>query len=695
MSHYKWTMAVFLLMSLLNPVEGEEFEFRYSGIDEVGRAYSITYQYTPTTGTLSDLKVNYNNRFNFIPLSDGGPIIQLGKGVFHPESPGLKRTLLGTIKRGKSIIAKFQWANEKGKFRFSTQLGLEGNRLKITFTSLYPLATGFSLGRCEGAKKTDIIRLPFMHLPEFQGGKFFGNILMVNQECFSFAYFDWNLSNATFRKSLFERGEEPKWTEIAYYEPKTNGMRNNLSETIWLTISPKIEEVFPEIPNPPSRFLRELKRRAWLDLWNGNFEHLSNQISRCYEAGMRDLFVTLNVWAHGGFDRFLPTVFPADKGLGGDEKLRRLVEKAKSYGYRIGLRDQYWLIMEQSPDYKEKHLSLKANGKPLISHYEGTPRQSWILKASHIPRFAQQRNTLGIKRHYAPNAGFIDSLFAMPSWTWSPDLIDHDASVPAASMYRTRAKHFRDYIQHARGMLGPYLGEGLISWPWAGIVDGVVAHSQNLGNHPNPFPPLIADFTLRRIHEKMVNYGIGYAGRALPAELCLDSNNDGRFDGISDTGMYALIAYSIAFGHGAYLDDWDTHGAGVSPSFEQVKTIYKMMRPLQEKYIGVRVKKIEYGHEDGSLLSLSECVRQHATGETSFENLYKSDHYRQIYVRYQNGLELFVNCHPNRNWEVTLRGKRYQLPTYGWVASDGRFLTYSALVDGRRVDYVSSSGHNR
>jgi len=64
----------------------------------------------------------------------------------------------------------------------------------------------------------------------------------------------------------------------------------------------------------------------------------------------------------------------------------------------------------------------------------------------------------------------------------------------------------------------------------------------------------------------------------------------------------------------------------------------------------------------------------------------------QVYVKYSNGLELWVNGHTSESWEVSEVGMT--LPPNGWYArgkfSEGDLIAYSALVEGHRADYVDS-----
>ena len=63
-----------------------------------------------------------------------------------------------------------------------------------------------------------------------------------------------------------------------------------------------------------------------------------------------------------------------------------------------------------------------------------------------------------------------------------------------------------------------------------------------------------------------------------------------------------------------------------------------------------------------------------------------------LYILYENGLELYVNCNwDDREWTITVGNDAYTLPYGGWFARQGDvFLEYSALKDGHRVSYVDS-----
>jgi hypothetical protein len=68
---------------------------------------------------------------------------------------------------------------------------------------------------------------------------------------------------------------------------------------------------------------------------------------------------------------------------------------------------------------------------------------------------------------------------------------------------------------------------------------------------------------------------------------------------------------------------------------------------------------------------------------------------RQLYITYPNSLQIWLNdwigdpAADGAVWRVEVNGKVYEIPPAGWLAVQGEdFLTFSALVEGRKVDFL-------
>ena len=57
------------------------------------------------------------------------------------------------------------------------------------------------------------------------------------------------------------------------YLPKTDGRRNDCFERLFLTVSPRFEEVLPNIPNPKSPWMHVAGERLWSAHGASNREH--------------------------------------------------------------------------------------------------------------------------------------------------------------------------------------------------------------------------------------------------------------------------------------------------------------------------------------------------------------------------------------------------------------------------------------
>ena len=162
--------------------------------------------------------------------------------------------------------------------------------------------------------------------------------------------------------------------------------------------------------------------------------------------------------------------------------------------------------------------------------------------------------------------------------------------------------------------------------------------------------PLLLDFDLRKIHPLQANVG-----------MCPWW--------IWGNGIDQLMAIQIAYGHISQIPQADIGLAA---------RVYYMMQQLQQRYTQVPVERILYHSADGRMLPISEALPVDANREN------------QAYVKYKNKLEIYTNCNKEKHWKLTLAGREFDLPPFGWAAAAPGFLDYSAEFDGRRIDYADS-----
>jgi len=132
------------------------------------------------------------------------------------------------------------------------------------------------------------------------------------------------------------------------------------------------------------------------------------------------------------------------------------------------------------------------------------------------------------------------------------------------------------------------------------------------------------------------------------------------------------VAATVAYGHMGCLSSC------LGWPLSRTIRYFALVWPLQQEYLPDTVQEIRY-HDGKTFLPPSPALA--------------TDAYRKgrLRVRYRRGLELLVNYSEKENWTVDVAGTKYVLPPFGFVAHrPGTLLTYVALTDGQRVDYVES-----
>ncbi|MBO4345847.1 MAG: hypothetical protein J5833_08820, partial [Victivallales bacterium] len=105
-----------------------------------------------------------------------------------------------------------------------------------------------------------------------------------------------------------------------------------------------------------------------------------------------------------------------------------------------------------------------------------------------------------------------------------------------------------------------------------------------------------------------------------------------------------------------------------------------LVRQLQKRYLMQTVELIRYF--DGTKLVSTE--------EALVSGKYRDN---MLFIRYENGLEIYVNCNwDDREWRIAVGDDSFLLPSGGWFARQGSdFREFSAIQDGHRVSYVDST----
>jgi hypothetical protein len=117
-------------------------------------------------------------------------------------------------------------------------------------------------------------------------------------------------------------------------------------------------------------------------------------------------------------------------------------------------------------------------------------------------------------------------------------------------------------------------------------------------------------------------------------------------------------------------------GYGYIPPLSRFIQYHATMQGVQREYLTDNATEISY-HNGREFLPTSRAL------------VADSQKSGRVRVRYSRGLTVHVNYNPSEPWKVAAEGRTYELPPYGWlIVKPGEILSYSALVNARRVDYV-------
>ena len=653
--------------------EGEAFAFSYKGEDA-----SLNYRYVPATGTLGDIVADFNGK-SIRPAVNGGIHARVGEVDFVPGNPEIKATLESCTLDKERVAAIWKWQKAGASFRFQLNLSIKGKSLMVEAQSLSEGGFAFDCGKVETTSKPRLFALTYLN------NRWNYPRLLATDDCLMSVFLDWYYSNSS---ELLE-GRGTKGIDGArvyddssarvmggsHYGTLTDGSRNPIYERMYITISGELDDVMPNIANPPSRFLEETGKlvcctRAYP--LQGNKDDLDEEIAmwrRMRDYGATDIYVRF----HSGL---LHTPIQSNdiafqlhgcRQNGGDEAPKRLVREVSQYVKRIGLYGDNRVVGPlNEPVYFNYGMLSRMSSGAYLPGWDGQFRPKPSVQ------LAQQRHYIPLLLAKFPqvNAQYMDETTNAPPWAD----VDFDANAPGAGKF---AAVLRDYglvaLQQKKMLNGPVWSEGCSAFFWAGLLDVDYACS----NDTKEGLPLIADFKLRKIN-KLENYtGADWPLLRPYGRLAGDGSNRLWISEQADI----LLAQEILFGNIGHLG---LSGEGAMPwqgrasrfkNYDAVLKTYFMIRQVQEYYSGQSPVAILYDI-NGQMMTASQMLK---SGHTTSG---------RVYAKYPNGLETWVN-RSDRKWVVNADGEELELPpSCGHVAIvPNQLLQYTALVNGHKVSY--------
>ncbi|MDW8070159.1 MAG: DUF5696 domain-containing protein [Anaerolineae bacterium] len=618
--------------------EGGSYVLEYTAPGE-----RLRYRYTPATGALYDLTVEVENLPPFWPSFFGGPVFVFGEQEIPIwESDTLTWSHTAPRVTPNSLEITWRVAKDAQEITYAYRFSIHGKTLRVQVDAQGDDIRAFSLDRSEATPGARIVSIPY--LATFD--------LLLYQDYLVSLYFDWTESHASHVHKVSQpySAQSFHFSQMAFYEPDTAGVRVPLHEVVYLTVSDRLAEVLPMIPNSPSPYREILAGRVMVDLWTeAPFAESQALVEALHRRGVSDLLVIRHTWQRCGYDDCYPSVLPAHATWGGDAGLRALAAAARRAGYLFAVHENYTDFYPNSDRWSPEYLALDAQGNWRPAWFnQTTQRQSYLLSPFRALAFARELAP-EIHRRYRTTAAFVDVVTAVPPW----EKTDHNARLAGRARFVPVFQAYADLLSFLRtAHQGPVLGEGGAHFLYAGLVDGVAAAYQDGLADGTKVPPLV-DFALLRLHPLMVSYGVGY----FPYYFRQDGQP--KWSGYSLEEHYHYMATEIAFCHAGYVDSPEGF-TNTAAWLDWVEREAHLVAPVHQRCAQTRPVRIRY-RVDGALVGVEQALA--------------ADQGWQVRVEYENGLQVYVNRHPNAAWPITLDF------TPAWV-------DYSALISGTRQDFV-------
>jgi hypothetical protein len=268
-----------------------------------------------------------------------------------------------------------------------------------------------------------------------------------------------------------------------------------------------------------------------------------------------------------------------------------------------------------------------------------------------------------IVEKYKSNAAYTDVHTSVSPW----ERCDYDVRVPGAGTFAATFYAYGELLLHDQSVYdGHCWSEGNHQWLYAGLATGNYGLTYSrLKLWEYPYLP---HFDLLKMHPLTVDIGVPWTGQFFHDNKIWDKPEN------IVKSIDQFIAATIAYGHMGWLVE-EQHG------IRQACRSYYSLQQLQTRYLMEKPQTIRYNGGKG-LISSSEAF---LNGEWKRS---------QLQIRYENGLEVWVNGNNKENWSLGLNGGQYLLPPFGWLAIQGKeFLSGSLLEGGQRYDRVSSPAY--
>ncbi len=621
-----------------------EVRFAYEAAD--GR---LEYRFDPKRGLPS--LTAWVNGTEVGHLLDGGGVVLAGSAA--PSSAALTRSTL----RGSRLKAVYADGTE-------LTLAIMQKSFVVDVINRTGLATELTFGSITGLREPRTL-----YVPPITYGSTSPTFLMcrvANRTLFASIMPDWYRSNGSeLYGAEYAAGDRARINGGVRYITKTDGKRNPMFERVFITVSPRFEEVLPVVPNPVGLHAKMAVDRLWQESWGPSDYATEMRRSEMLRRYGIERLIQCNheiAWRDGG-ESFTLRVHAAP-AKGGDEALKRFVAHQKALGWLSGLYTNYTDFAPVNEHWTPDGVQRLPDGE-----WRSAWPRCWAEKPMKAAEFEAELAPQ-IEARYRSNSAYTDVSTAVAPWGYC----DYDARVPGAGTFAQTFYCYGELLRNdSRIYGGPIFSEGTYQWLYAGLTDGNYGHTYNGRNLATE--PLLPVFDLYQVHSKECDIGVSWTS------FFCDAIPNWQSPENIDRAIDRFLLTTMAYGHIGWLVE-ENHGIG------RTCRSYYMLQQVQARY-GLQVP-VRIAYWDGTMLrSVSTAL---AMGLPASR--------RQLFVEYPNGLRLWLNDSPSEDWIVRVGSRKLTLPPAGWAAyqpaphkgSSGLF-TYSARVDGRKADYLRSDAY--
>ncbi|NSW56236.1 MAG: hypothetical protein HPY44_09490 [Armatimonadetes bacterium] len=625
-----------------------------SGVRFVSRTGSsnVTYIVRPVEGGFGGITARLNDGAEFQPMADAAIELITPKGPVSAKHAQL--TCEGWELEGTGMTQRWRIEAGESTVRYTVSHELRGRALMVEVDCPGGVATALDLGKVRGPGDLRGIEIPYLMFRSAPGP-----CVAMGAGAFTSVLPDWYHSASSRLDSTGARTEpDDDGLRIAghtRYMKLTDGTLNDLHERILVTVSDDIHDVLPSIATPRSPKLEELAPDMYV--MSSVFTPGYYQTLKRYGLDHIISVTFAQIWWQRVGEGFAMRWRPRpDLSI---DQVARYREQIKSLGYKWGMIVNYDCYLPINEFWDEGKVCLNSDG----SLADGWFGHYWTKNnaMAGIAREVGRR----IREHYPTDCVYLDVHTNI-----GPDAQDFEAGVEGAGTARATVLGNAECIREVHVQQGSLCSEGICRWMYAGLAD--MDYAQWAGVTKPDVKPLLPDFDLLRIHPKQIGTAMGYLPTCFFGTEALAEFNKDPGKGTDHQPFYHWLAATIAHGHSAMI------GYGYFPSLARTIHYYSLLSGPQREYLPDTVAGIQwYSEAASSYVSTSEALRSGVRDQG------------RLRVTYSRGLTVYVNYNREQPWKLSVGGREHVLPPFGWVMhKPGEILAYSALVDGRRVDYV-------